>query len=134
VALVSADGLGARFARAIADKDTEALTAVLSPDVDFKALTPRKFWEGDSAADVLEAVFGSWFGESDDIDTAQVEVTAGTPVEDTQQVGYRFAITNPDGQHTVEQQAYYRAEGDRIGYLRIVCSGYRPVTPAPADR
>ena len=41
-------------------------------------------------------------------------------------MGYRFAITNPDGRHTVEQQAYYRTDGDRISYLRIVCSGYRP--------
>ena len=71
-------------------------------------------------------VFANWFEEQDHID-ALVDVSSGTPVEDTQHVGYRFAITNPDGEHTVEQQAYYRTEDDRISYLRIVCSGYRPV-------
>jgi hypothetical protein len=42
-------------------------------------------------------------------------------------MSYRFAITNPDGRFTVEQQAYYRVRDDRINYLRVVCSGYRPL-------
>jgi hypothetical protein len=123
---VSGADLGTRFAEAIAAKDADTLAALLAPDVDFRALTPRKFWEAGSPEEVLEVVFGNWFEEQDRID-ALVDVTLGEPVEDTEHVGYRFAITNPDGQHTVEQQAYYRAEGDRIGYLRVVCSGYRPV-------
>jgi hypothetical protein len=125
VAELSGQDLGTRFAEAIAAKDEDGLTALLTPDVDFRALTPRKFWEGSTPADVLDAVFGNWFKEQDRI-TELVDVTPGAPVEDTEQVGYRFAITNPEGPHTVEQQAYYRAEGDRISYLRIVCSGYRP--------
>jgi hypothetical protein len=123
---MSGNDLGTRFARAIAAKDSDALAALLAPDVDFRALTPRKFWEGATPEEVLEVVFGNWFEEQDHID-ALIGVTLGEPVEDTQQVGYRFAITNPAGRHVVEQQAYYRAEGDRIGYLRLVCSGYRPV-------
>lgn len=119
------ESLGRRFAEAIAAKDSEALRSVLSPDLDFRALTPRKFWEAADADEVLEIVFGSWFEESDHIDEL-VEVTDGEDVEDTHRVGYRFAITNPDGAHTVEQQTYYRAEGDRIDYLRVVCSGFRP--------
>jgi hypothetical protein len=122
---VSGSDLGTRFAEAIAAKDADTLAALLAPSVDFRALTPRKFWEAGSPEEVVEVVFGSWFEEQDHID-ALVDVTSGAPVEDTQQVGYRFAITNPDGAHTVEQQAYYRADGDRIDYLRIVCSGYRP--------
>lgn len=123
---MSSGGLGRRFAEAIAAKDADALTSLLAPDVDFRALTPRKFWEADSPEKVVEVVFGSWFKETDHIDEL-VAVTEGPDVEDTDHVGYRFAITNPDGAHTVEQQAYYRADGDRIGYLRVVCSGYRPV-------
>jgi hypothetical protein len=125
VAAVSGTDLGTRFAEAIAAKDADALTSLLAPDVDFRALTPRKFWEAASPEEVLEVVFGNWFEEGDRID-ALVGVTSGAPVEDTHHVGYRFAITNPDGRHTVEQQAYYRSDGDRIGYLRVVCSGYRP--------
>jgi hypothetical protein len=125
VAELSTHNLGTRFAEAIAAKDADAVTAVLAPEVDFRALTPRKFWEATTPAEVLDILFENWFEAADHID-ALVDVTVGAPVEDTQQVGYRFAITNPDGPHTVEQQAYYRTEGDRISYLRIVCSGYRP--------
>jgi hypothetical protein len=32
------------------------------------------------------------------------------------------------GQFLLEQQAYYRTNGGRISWLRIACSGYRPVT------
>ena len=121
------DALGVRLAEAIAAKDTDAVTALLAPDLDFRALTPRKFWEASTPDEVLEILFDNWFEESDHID-ALVDVTEGADVEDTHEVGYRLAITNPDGAHTVEQQAYYRADGDRISYLRVVCSGYRPVS------
>ena len=123
---MSGQDLGKRFAEAIAAKDVDAITSLLAPEVDFRALTPRKFWEATSPAEVVDVLFDNWFEEQDHID-ALVDVTSGTPVEDTQQVGYRFAVTNPDGPHTVEQQAYYRADGDQISYLRVVCSGYRPV-------
>jgi hypothetical protein len=126
VARVNRPDLGTQFAQAIAAKDAEEIASLLAPDVDFKALTPRKFWEASTPAEVIDVLFDNWFEEQDRID-ALVDVTAGAAVEDTAHVGYRFAVTNPDGAHTVEQQAYYRAEDDRISYLRIVCSGYRPV-------
>jgi hypothetical protein len=116
---------GRKFAEALARKDAATLTTLLTPAVDFKALTPRRAWEASDPAEVVEIVFGSWFEDDDHID-AVVEVTDGDDVEDTHQVGYRFAITTPDGPHTVEQQAYYRTDGDRIDYLRVVCSGFRP--------
>ena len=58
-----------------------------------------------------------------------VEEVATDSVGDTRRVGYRFLTTTGDGPHLIEQQAYYRCEGDTIGYLRIVCSGYRPLAP-----
>jgi len=122
---MAATSLGRRFARAIADKDAEALTSLLSPDIDFRALTPRKFWEAARPDEVVDIVFGSWFEPSDHIDDL-VDSTDGADVQDTHEVGYRFVITNDEGAHTVEQQAYYRAEGDQISYMRLVCSGYRP--------
>ena len=35
----------------------------------------------------------------------------------------------PDGEHVVEQQAYYRTEAGRIKWLRIMCSGAMPLDP-----
>jgi ketosteroid isomerase-like protein len=122
--------LGARFAEALAAKDTRTLSELLAPDIDFRGLTPRKFWEAGDPAGVLEVLFDNWFETEDHIEG--VEVYEGDPVADTGHVGYRLAITNPDGPHVVEQQAYYRAEDGRIGYLRVLCSGYRPVS-MPVD-
>jgi hypothetical protein len=119
--------LGVRFATALAAKDRTALTAVLAPDVDFKGLTPRRFWEAEDIEGVFEVLFDNWFEDEDHIDGI-IEMSTDHPVADTQHVGYRFALTLTDGPHVVEQQAYYRADGDRIGYLRVLCSGMRPVS------
>lgn len=114
---------GRRFVDAIAAHDADALAAVLAPDVDFKGLTPRRLWEAGSPPGVVDAVLGHWFEEQD-------RVTAVTTVEDavadTARIGYGFDLELPDGPYVVEQQAYYRVDGDRISYLRIVCSGFRP--------
>lgn len=117
--------LGVRFATALAAKDEAAVRAVIADDLDFKALTPRKFWEGGSPDELVD-VLGTWFEPDDHIDDLEA-VSEGDPVADTSHVTYRLRITNPDGPHVVEQQAYYRADGDRISFLRVMCSGYRPL-------
>ena len=117
--------LGGRLARAIADKDEAGLRALLAADVDFKGLTPGRVWEGFSPDDVLDIVLGHWFEESDRIVGDHAD--DGEAVGDTERVSYRFDIDNADGSHVVEQQVYYRATDDgRIGYARVVCSGFRP--------
>ena len=115
--------LGTRFARAVAAKDEAALRAVLADDVDFRGLTPGRTWEGTGPDDVVEAVFGSWFEESDRIERA--DVADGADVADTAHVTYRFDLVNDDGEFVAEQQAYYRG-GETIEHLRIMCSGFRP--------
>jgi hypothetical protein len=115
--------LGTRFARAVAAKDETALRAVLADDVDFRGLTPGRTWEGTGPDDVVEAVFGSWFEESDRIERA--DVADGADVADTAHVTYRFDLVNDDGAFVAEQQAYYRG-GETIEHLRIMCSGFRP--------
>ncbi len=117
------DTLGKRFANAVAARDEAALRAVLADDVDFRALTPRRSWEGTGPDDVVEAVFGSWFEESDRIERA--DVTDGADVADTSHVTYRFDLVNDGGEFVAEQQAYYRG-GETIEHLRIMCSGFRP--------
>ena len=117
--------LGERFVRAVAAKDRDELRQVLAGDVDFKGLTPRRFWEGASAEEVIEVLLGSWFEPADVIE----EVTAfenGDEVEDVRRAGYRFRVVTPTGPHVVEQQAYYRETDGRMGYLRVVCSGFQP--------
>jgi hypothetical protein len=43
-------------------------------------------------------------------------------------VGYRFRVRNPDGTFVVEQQAYLAALDGQIAWMRVLCSGFRPVT------
>ena len=115
---------GAAFAAALAAKDSEQMTALLDPQIDFRALTPRRAWEADDPGKVLETLFGNWFEPSDEI-VELVQVQTDT-VADRERVGYRLRIRNPEGSFLVEQQAYLSAPGGRIDWMRIVCSGYRP--------
>ena len=66
--------LGERFVRALAAKDFTGVAAVLHPEVDFRGMTPGRFWEA----------------------------------------------TGPD---------QVIATGDRIGWMRVMCSGFRPASP-----
>jgi hypothetical protein len=118
---------GEAFARAIAAKDGDALKKLLSPDLDFKALTPGRFWEADSVEVIVdEVILGSWFDPSDEIEA--LESVETSKVAERDRVAYRLRIRNPDGVFLVEQQAYYDTDGERIRWLRILCAGYQPAS------
>ena len=115
---------GAAFAEALAKKDFAAVAALLDPEVDFRGMTPRRFWEAHGADAVVDEILRQWFEESDDIEEL-VEVRSGG-MADMEHVAYRFRGTNPDGPFVVEQQAYLTTEGGRIVWMRVLCSGFRP--------
>jgi hypothetical protein len=115
---------GEAFARAIAARDADALKKLLSPDLDFKALTPGRFWEADSVEAIVdEVILGLWFDPSDEIEA--LESVETSKVGERSRVAYRLRIRNPDGIFLVEQQAYYDTDGERISWLRILCAGYQ---------
>lgn len=118
--------IGERFARAVSLQDDAELRALLDPAIDFAALTPGRSWEAHSADEVVDVVFGTWFGEHDRIDALDA-VETGT-VEDRGRFSYRVRITNTHGEFMVEQQAYVDVVDDRITWLRILCSGHRRVS------
>jgi hypothetical protein len=120
---------GAKFATALAAKDSEAMLALLAPEVEFRALTPRRSWEADDPEAVLEILFGNWFEDSDQIEA--LERLDTDAVADREQLRYRLAVSNPEGRFLVEQQGYLTSgEDGRIEWMRIVCSGFRPVEGA----
>jgi len=120
------DTAGERFVTALAAKDADGLRAVLDPALDFRALTPGRFWECDGVDDLVDrVVLGHWFEPTDHI-TGLLRVDT-EDVGARHRVGYRLAVTNDDGDHMVEQQAYYESDGDRITWLRILCVYYQPV-------
>jgi 3-phenylpropionate/cinnamic acid dioxygenase small subunit len=122
-------GTASRFASALAAKDRDAMLALLGPEVEFRALTPRRTWEADDPQAVLEIVFGNWFDDSDRIEA--LESVESDVVADRERLRYRLSVSNPEGSFVVEQQGYLTAgEDGRIEWMRLVCSGYRPVAPS----
>jgi hypothetical protein len=119
--------LGEAFAHALSRKDFEELTRILHPRVDFRGLTPGRMWEASDARSVVEDVLQSWFEPSDEFE--RLVSTDTDAFADRQRVGYRLEGHNPDGPFVVEQQAYYEERDGRIGWMRVVCSGFRPRTP-----
>jgi hypothetical protein len=119
------DTIGERFVTALAAKDADTLRTLLDPGLDFRALTPAKFWEAESPDDLVDRiVLGTWFDPGDHI--TEVTKVETDDVGARHRVGYRLAVTNDDGDHVVEQQAYYETDGNRITWLRIMCAGYQP--------
>jgi hypothetical protein len=83
--------LGERFVNAIAVKDAVALRALLAPDVNFRAVTPGKFWEGDDANAVVDdVILGKWFSTERSI-TAILRVDCGT-LGTVQRPGVRSSV------------------------------------------
>jgi hypothetical protein len=117
---------GERFAQALARQDSGALRAVLADTVDFQALTPGRHWQAATGTEVAEQVIlGRWFGAGDHV-VELCSVTTGQ-VADCAHVAYRVRVRRSGRDYLVEQQAYYRADGPRITWMRILCSGYQAV-------
>jgi hypothetical protein len=116
--------LAARLADVVAARDRAGLRALLHPEIDFRAMTPSRIWEATGPDDVV-AAFTHWFGDDDHVEG--VESVETDAFADRQRVGYRLRVRRADGVHLVEQQAYLSERDGRIGWLRVLCSGYRPV-------
>jgi hypothetical protein len=126
------DEIGELFAEALAKKDVPRLLDVLDPEIDFRGLTPGRFWEASSATALVDDVLlGAWFEAHDHIDALE-DVQLGS-VADRDRVAYQLRVSSPDGVFLVEQQAYFGVENGRINWLRILCSGYRPIGDERAE-
>ena len=127
------DSPGERFAQAVAHQNMDALCAVLADTVDFQALTPRRHWQASTGGQAAEEIIlGTWF----DAGTQILELcsVATGQVADCAHVAYRMRVREAGDDYLVEQQAYYRADGPRIAWMRILCSGFQPIVAEPAAR
>ena len=130
--VISADApathLAARFATALAARDADTLAAMFGSEVDFRALTPGRFWQASSPEVIVrEIILGAWFEPTDVIE--RVEWAETVPVASRTRLGYRLRVTNPAGAYTVEQHAYLELTGGKITWLRVLCSGFIPNEP-----
>lgn len=122
----STTGLGERFARALAAKDFDGIAELLAPQLDFRGVTPRKFWEAANPGELIDGVLRVWFTDSEEIEA--LEKLETDAFADRERVGYRLRVRRPEGIFTIEQQLYVSVSGDRIAWIRSLCSGFRPLT------
>lgn len=115
----------AEFVDAIVARDLARASACLDPGVDFRGMTPKRIWEAENPAGV-EDVLRAWF-EHPEREVERVEPIEPGALEDTLRVGWRVHGHGADGPFVFEQQAYAREDGERIVWLRVMCTGPRPV-------
>ena len=122
-ATTTEEPIGPAFAQALAARDFSALRMLLDPDVEFRALTPRRTWEASGDVQTV-SLFRQWFDEATVID--QVDDVSTHSVGDRRHLAYRFSGHDGDGLFVVEQHVYYSERDGRIDWMRMMCSGFRP--------
>ena len=117
---------GHAFVAALTSKDDDAMLALFAPAVDFRALTPGQLWERETPAEVVsEVILGTWFGPGEAVEL--VEAVDTGLVGDRGRVSYRLRVADGDSRYVVEQQAYLELTAGQITWMRVLCSGFRPV-------
>ena len=117
--------LGTELAHAIAAQDARALRSLLSTPMTFRAVTPRRFWDADTAVGVADVILGIWFGP--DRQVTGITSLNTDSVGDVEKVSYRLSVDIETGPSVIEQVIYYSDAGGQIDGLRLICSGFRPV-------
>ena len=125
---VMGSDLARRFAEAVAARDAVALRSLFGSDLDFRGLAPGRAWEA-STPDALvnDVILGAWFEPGDVVD--RIESVQAARFGSRTRIGYRFRGTNASGSFTVEQQAFLDLTDGKITWLRMLCSGFVPITP-----
>ena len=114
-----------RFVHAYTQHNRADLLDVLAPDVDFRGMTPGRFWEASTAEDLVDNVLLQWIDVHDVVQ--QVLSLDRDWLADREHVSFRLSVHTPDGHHLVEQQAYLMVDDGLISWLRMMCSGFRKV-------
>ena len=91
--------------------------------VQFRAVTPSRFWDAETPSDVADIVLGTWFGEGKQV--TEVSLVEDDTVGDISKISYRMSVATESGTTVIEQVAYYAVQDDRITNLRLLCSGFR---------
>ena len=137
--------LGIRFVESIAAHDLEGIRKILKPEVNFRALVPKRYQEatGPDAVDgVIDIVTGWFFEEGDDLqELLDINVTS-LPFFDRYGLSYRFRIRSPESAQEfraagiadipddvdwiVKQDGYYEVRDGLISKMYLACSGWMP--------
>jgi hypothetical protein len=117
--------VGREFVEAFAAKDFDRIHELVDPEIDFRGLTPKRAWEASGPSELVSVVLRQWLEASDHVDEL-VDVETGE-FADRHRIAYSIRGHNEDGPFAFEQQAYFTEADGRIDWMRVVCSGFRPV-------
>jgi TusA-related sulfurtransferase len=111
---------------AIVAVDRTALAHVFAADVRLRASLPQRDVQcSDQAAAV--ALIAGWFEDATDIVTLERGVDN---VADVLSARWRLRLRERADELVVEQQAYCSIHNGLVASVRLMCSGFRPSTPA----
>jgi hypothetical protein len=116
------------FVDAIVARNLTRAIGLLHPEIDFRAMTPNRFWEAEGAVDV-GTILRQWLEDPDE-EVHEIEATEPVAIEGTARVGWLVRISDADGPHVFEQQAYVTERDGQIDWLRVICSGWIPLPEA----
>jgi hypothetical protein len=116
-------GAGPAVVQALAVRDFDKLRSLLDPEIEFRALTPRRAWEATGDAETV-GLFQQWFDPTTVVE--QIDDVSSHAVGDRMHLAYRFLGHDDEGPFVVEQHVYFTERDGRIGWMRMMCSGFRP--------
>jgi SnoaL-like domain len=112
-----------QFLAALADRDYDAIASCFTETAKLRALVPSALRE-DEGPEAIAARFRLWFE-----DLEQFELLGSNVDRFADRVRLRYRCRGEDaedGAVVVEQEGYAAVEGNGIGVLNLVCSGWRP--------
>lgn len=117
--------LGEQLVRALVASDLTAVRPLFAPEIDFGALMPKRLFEA-TGDDAVVAIFEEWYPNPVVIEA--IEALESAAIADRRRVGFRIRWSDPtEGTFVNEQQAYHDVTDGKISWLRLVCSGDRPI-------
>ena len=123
---IAESGLANALTDAIVARDVSRAVALLHPEIDFRAMTPNKFWEASGPAEV-DAILRDWLEDPDE-ELQSIEATQPVALLNTVRTGWLVHISDSRGPHLFEQQAYVRERDGQIDWMRVICSGWLPLS------
>jgi hypothetical protein len=112
------------FVDAVVARDFARAQSLLTPEVDFRGMTPNRIWEADGPADVEHAL-RMWL-DNPARDVKRIDALESGQIQDTVRTGWQAHGTGEDGPFVFEQQVYARERAGRVNWLRVMCTGPRP--------
>jgi hypothetical protein len=122
---MTADQTVDAFVQAVVARDFTRARDLLHAEVDFRGMTPNRIWEAEGPADV-EGALRLWLDDPEE-HVERIDALDTAAIQDTVRTGWLVHATGADGPFVFEQQVYARAHDGRVDWLRVMCSGPRPV-------